>query len=170
MDHRGARVTGLLMGGGIIAALSIAGATSHASAATLDCSARGLDQTLVDGSSACRAVADAGSSAISHVEGDGVGAADSRDGGTSAGLALFGGVAAAETRGGMLAAVAFGRDSLALGRTASPFALVLAGPGGRAAVGDADVGAICGGGPALVFNIATAQGCFSDGISTWTLP
>ncbi|MCY4668718.1 MAG: protein kinase, partial [Rhodococcus sp.] len=87
------------------------------------------------------------------------------------GLGLFGGVAAAESRGGLLAAVAYGPGSLALGRTdSSPFAVVLSGPGGRAVVGDADVGAICSGGPTLVFNIATGQGCFSDGTSTWVTP
>lgn len=170
MDHRRARATGLLVGGGMIAALGIFGGASHASAATLDCFARGQDLTRVEGSSACRAAADSVSTAISRAEGDGVAVANARDGGASAGFGLFGGVAAAETRGGVVVAVAFGRDSLALGRTDSAFAVVLTGPGGQAAVGDSDVGAICAGGPALVFNIMTGQGCFSAGISTWTLP
>lgn len=155
-------------GGVVCAAVGMAWGGATASATILDCAARGQDQTIVEGASACRAVADPSSTAVSHVEGGGVGVADSREGGTAAGFGLFGGVGAAESRGGVLAAVAFGPDSLALGRTtASPLALVISGPGGRAAVGDIDVGAICSGGPTLVFNIATGQGCFSDGASTW---
>ncbi|WP_424809732.1 DUF6764 family protein [Rhodococcus sp. 27YEA15] len=147
----------------------LAGGT--ASAATLDCSARSQDQTTVIGASACRAVADDTSNAISRVYGDGVAAADSRDGGFAAGISLFGGVSAAESRAGALASIAVGPDSLALGRTDSaPLALVISGPGGRAAVGDASVGAICAGGPSLVFNVATGQGCVSDGARVWSLP
>ncbi|MCJ0902881.1 DUF6764 family protein [Rhodococcus sp. ARC_M6] len=176
MDRRIYRIVASAAGGAAVAASVMLIAGSPASAATLDCAARGgdrngQDQTMVDGHSACRAVVDPTSSAISHVEQDGIGAADARDGGLAAGFGLFGGVGAAEARGGMLAAFAFGPDSLALGRTtSSPFSVVLSGPGGRAAVGDADVGAICDGGPTLVFNVATGQGCFSDGTSTWTLP
>ncbi len=169
MDRRKQRAAGLAAGGIVLAAFGLSLGSGTASAATLDCSARGQDQTIVDGSSACRAVADPSSYAISHVEGDGVGVADSRDGGRSAGVGPFGGVAAARPRGGGLAAVGDGPGSV--GRTdSSPFAVVLSGPGGRAAVGDADVGAICSGGPTLVFNIATGQGCFSDGTSTWVTP
>lgn len=164
------RVAGLLLGGGAIAALGLFFGASPASAATLDCRASGQDQTRIEGSAACRAVADPASWAFSRSDGQGVGVADARDRGAAGGVGLFGGVAAAETRGGVLAAVAYGQDSVALGRTESPFAVVLAGPGGKAAVSDADTGAICAGGPALVFSIATGQGCFSDGNSTWTLP
>lgn len=171
MNRRNARAVGVVAGAAVLAAVGVTVAGGSASAATLDCLARGQDQTIVDGSSACRAVADDGSAALAHVEGDGVGVADSRDGAVAAGIGLFGGVGAADTRGGALAAVAFGPGSLALGRTTStPFAFVVSGPGGRAAVGDADVGAICSGGPTVVFNFATGQGCLSDGTTTWVTP
>ncbi len=66
------RAASLAAGGVILAAFGLSLGSGTASAATLDCSARGQDQTIVDGSSACRAVADPSSYAISHVEGDGV--------------------------------------------------------------------------------------------------
>ncbi len=84
-------------------------------------------------------------------------------------VGLDGGVGAAESAGGLLAAVGVGADSLALGVLAQPgAALVATGPGSQAFIGDATDPVLCVGGMALAVNFTTGQGCVMYGTFGYT--
>ncbi|AOW91680.1 protein kinase [Rhodococcus sp. WMMA185] len=171
MEHTTATTAGVLLGVAAAAFGILTSAPTTASAVPLSCTGQaGLGETAIVDRTACGAIADPGSSS-SAFGNDGVGFADAAQSGVALGVGLDGGVGAAEARGGAVAAVAVGPESVAIGTVAETGpALVLSGPGGQALVAEPDRGVVCAGGPSLAVNFSARQACLNNGSAVWQLP
>ncbi|MDJ0394610.1 hypothetical protein QMK17_14900 [Rhodococcus sp. G-MC3] len=153
----------------VLGVLGVIGAPSPAQAADLTCDGTpSTDSVFVDGLQACGARADSTSRAFARAL-DSVAFARADRGGGAIGLAQDGGVAAAETESGQVAATAFGPDAVSI-VSADPgaFALALSLAKGQTFVGTAHEGVRCEAGPGFAVNLSLGQVCLSDGVNTWS--
>ncbi|WP_330132097.1 DUF6764 family protein [Rhodococcus artemisiae] len=158
-----AKMSGRVSAVGMTLAAAIGGALlAAAPAQSLTCSAppgAPTESVEILGTEACGANTEGPGGAWSH-GGGGVGFADSRGDSRVGAVGLDGGVGAAESAGGLLAAVGVGAESLALGVLDQPgTALVATGPRSQAFIGDATDPVLCVGEMALAANLTTGQGC-----------
>ncbi|MFC9893290.1 DUF6764 family protein [Nocardia sp. NPDC127579] len=157
----------------LFSALGVASAAAGASllvpgsaaATDVHCTSdRGVDITVVEGRTACRAVTDTLGQARAAGF-DGVGYASATFGAIALGVGAGGGVGASEGEGGMPIAIGLGPDAIALtslsgtGSADDTLGLTIALYGSRAQVTAADNSVVCLGAGAFAWNSATGASC-----------
>ncbi|WP_433197019.1 DUF6764 family protein [Nocardia sp. CA-107356] len=156
-----------------------------ASATDVHCAAdSGTDVTVIDGRTACRAVAETHGRARAAGY-DGVGYAHAARGAAALGIGAAGGVGASDGVGGIPIAFGFGTDAIALTtigtattdsetgppQAATPlFAVSVAFEGSRAQVATADSSVVCLGTAAFAWNSATGTTCLTTPFGRWQTP
>ncbi|MEV4237952.1 MULTISPECIES: DUF6764 family protein [unclassified Nocardia] len=153
-----------------------------ASATGVHCASEGgTDVTVIDGSTACRAAAEAYGRAWAAGY-DGVGYAHAGVGAAALGIGAAGGVGASDGVGGIPIALGYGADAIALtsitaaatdSETDQPnppiplFAVSIALDGSRAQVATADSAVVCLGTAAFAWNSATGATCLTTPFGRW---
>ncbi|MGW4773898.1 DUF6764 family protein [Nocardia sp. NPDC004278] len=156
-----------------------------ASATDVHCASdTGTDVTVIDGSTACRAAAEASGRARSAGY-DGVGYAHAASGAAALGVGAAGGVGASDGVGGIPIAFGYGPDAVALTTITAPatdsetgraqaaiplFAISIAFEGSRAQVTTADSSVVCLGTAAFAWNSATGRTCLTTPFGRWQTP
>ncbi|MEV0249748.1 DUF6764 family protein [Nocardia sp. NPDC050712] len=159
----------------LFSALGVASAAAGASfllpgpaaASGVQCTSdSGVDVTLVEGRTGCRAVTDTlGQARAAGI--DGVGYANATLGGVALGIGAAGGVGASEGAGGMPIAIGLGPDAVALtslsgsGRPGETLGVSIAMNGSRAQVSTAEDTVVCLGAGAFAWNSATGKSCWA---------
>ncbi|MEV6274818.1 DUF6764 family protein [Nocardia sp. NPDC051832] len=138
-----------------------------ATAAGVHCASEsGIDITVVDGRTACRAVTDTIGQARAAGF-DGVGYANATLGAIALGIGAAGGVGASEGVGGIPIAIGLGPDAIALttlsgeNLTGDTFGVSIAVNGSRAQVSTAENTVVCLGSGAFAWNSATGASCLA---------
>ncbi|MFQ6396983.1 DUF6764 family protein [Nocardia sp. KC 131] len=151
-----------------------------ASATDVHCSSdQGIDVTVIDGRTACRATSD--TSGRARAAGyDGVGYAKASSGANAFGIGAAGGVGASEGVGGIPIAIGIGLDAMALtsisdpggrGHGGLPLAVSIAIDGSRAGVESANNAVVCLGSSAFAWSSATGATCLATPFGRWqTVP
>ncbi|MET9286188.1 DUF6764 family protein [Nocardia beijingensis] len=149
-----------------------------ASATSLSCAAeRGVDATVVDGATGCRAASDHRGQARSDGI-DGVGYARATLGATALGVGVAGGIGASEGAGGMPIALGVGPDAVALSRVVDDHlrdgpavGVAIAFGGSRSEVGGTPDGAVvCLGSGAFAWNMQSGASCLATPFGMWRSP
>ncbi|WP_067855928.1 DUF6764 family protein [Nocardia shimofusensis] len=166
----------------IVCATAAVGAASvlpaTASASAVHCAAdAGIDATVIEGGTGCRAAGSVGGQAHS-VGLDGVGYANAALGSQALGVGVAGGVGASEGVEGLALAAGFGPDALALSTgadrepdTAPSRTVAIAFAGSRAEVGGGLAGSVvCLGAGALAWDERSGAACLATPFGIWTLP
>ncbi|MEU8895259.1 DUF6764 family protein [Nocardia sp. NPDC048505] len=160
----------------LISALGVASAAAGASfllpgpaanAADVHCAATsGVDVTVVDGRTACRAATDALGQA-GALGFDGIGYANATLGAIALGIGAAGGIGASEGEGGVPIAIGLGPDAIALTSLSGTeigegtFGITIAVNGSRAQVSTAENTVVCLGAGAFAWNSATGATCWA---------
>lgn len=159
----------------LISAVGVASAAAGASfllpgpatAADVHCASdSGVDITVIDGRTACRAVTDTIGQARAAGF-DGVGYANATLGAVALGIGAAGGVGASEGSGGMPIAIGLGPDAIALtalsgtGPPGDTLGIAIAVNGSRAQVSSAENTVVCLGSGAFAWNSATGASCLA---------
>lgn len=161
------------------AALGAAGIfPAAASASTVHCAAEaGLDATVIDGPTGCRAAGAEGGQAHS-IGLDGVGYAAAAPGSRALGIGVAGGVGASEGGSGLAVALGLGPDALASSTgpdgesgTDSSRTVAIAFAGSRAEAGHEPTdSALCLGAGAFVWHERSGIACLATPFGIWKLP